>query len=125
MENSPFEVFRIPLHVDLGMHALPGVALVLDFMIFEKRYSDKTARRYALPVAVLATVLYTSWAEHCAKINGTCKVSSSEMSSRSNGYFLPVPYPFLNTSFEIRLAIYAGATGIAYGSFRILNALHS
>ncbi|KAF8909216.1 FAR-17a/AIG1-like protein [Mucidula mucida] len=100
------DLFRIPLSVDLGLHALPGLALVLDFMLFEKKYSRKTMSSYALPLATLVTVLYTSWEEYCSSINGV------------------FPYPFLNNTVEVRLAIYAGATAIAYISLRALNAIH-
>ncbi|KAF9022202.1 hypothetical protein BDZ89DRAFT_956767 [Hymenopellis radicata] len=100
------DLFHIPLSVDLGLHALPGLALVLDFMLFEKKYSRKTVSSYALPLSILVTVLYTSWEEYCSSINGV------------------FPYPFLNNAVEVRLGIYAGATAIAYISLRVLNVLH-
>ncbi|KIY68120.1 hypothetical protein CYLTODRAFT_421881 [Cylindrobasidium torrendii FP15055 ss-10] len=103
MDAAPF---RIPLNIDLGLHALPGTALVIDFFLFEDKYTAKTVREYALLVAVGATIAYTSWEEYCSSINGSH------------------PYPFLNVPLPIRLCIYAGATGIAYGSFRVLNWLH-
>lgn len=37
-----------------------------------------------------------------------------------------VPYPFLtHASFPVRIAIYAGATAFALGSFKVLNGLHA
>ncbi|KAL1686907.1 FAR-17a/AIG1-like protein [Schizophyllum commune] len=101
-------LMRIPLNMDLALHAVPAVTLLIDFLVFERKYSAG-AVRYGAPLAVvLSTVGYGSWAEHCAKYTG--------------GVF---PYPFLTASpFWGRVCIYAGAGAIAYFSFLGLNKLH-
>ncbi|KAI5893964.1 uncharacterized protein SCHCODRAFT_02623276 [Schizophyllum commune H4-8] len=101
-------LMRIPLNMDLALHAVPAVTLLLDFLVFERKYSAG-AVRYGAPLAVvLSTVGYGSWAEHCAKY--------------TDGVF---PYPFLTASpFWGRVCIYAGAGAIAYYSFLGLNKLH-
>ncbi|KAK0219774.1 FAR-17a/AIG1-like protein [Armillaria nabsnona] len=98
----------LPLSVDLSLHAVPGIALVADFLLLERRYSQRTVARYSIPTMVACTVAYGAWAEWCARING---------------YFM---YPFLTENpFTIRLVIYAGSATVGYISFRILNAIHS
>ncbi|KAL1662352.1 FAR-17a/AIG1-like protein [Schizophyllum commune] len=101
-------LMRIPLNMDLALHAVPAVTLLIDFLVFERKYSAG-AVRYGAPLAVvLSTVGYGSWAEHCAKY--------------TDGVF---PYPFLTASpFWGRVCIYAGAGAIAYFSFLGLNKLH-
>lgn len=40
-------------------------------------------------------------------------------------WLIVVPYPFLTeNTFPIRVGIYAGASVVAYASFRLLNELH-
>ncbi|KAF9023872.1 hypothetical protein BDZ89DRAFT_1069534 [Hymenopellis radicata] len=97
---------RIPLPIDLALHAVPAASLLLDFILSEKKYS-KSAESYAMPLVGACALLYSSWAEYCASING---------------HF---PYPFLTDNpFGIRVVIYAGASGIAYWSFHLVNHLH-
>lgn len=64
---------RIPLTLDLSIHAVPTIALTLDFFLFEVKYSVKTARVGGAGVVALAAVLYGSWVEYCASYNGKCK----------------------------------------------------
>ncbi|KAK0205386.1 FAR-17a/AIG1-like protein [Desarmillaria ectypa] len=98
---------RIPLPLDLAMHVVPGLSLVLDFLVFEKKYSQEHIK-LAVPVVLTCGGMYSSWAERNAKLNG--------------GIF---PYPFLTENpFETRLGIYVGACAIGYVYFRVLNALH-
>ncbi|KAJ7470655.1 FAR-17a/AIG1-like protein [Mycena latifolia] len=97
----------LPLRIDLALHAVPCLALLADFMIFERRYGRKAIIYVAPPVALVCTVWYGWWVEHCASKNGT------------------FPYPFLTLNpIEIRLRIYAGAGILACLSFYALNALH-
>ncbi|KAK0205390.1 FAR-17a/AIG1-like protein [Desarmillaria ectypa] len=97
----------IPLSIDLSLHAVPGIALVADFLWLEKKYSRRTVARYSIPTMVVCTVAYGTWVEWCARING---------------FFA---YPFLtDNQFAIRLGIYAGGACVGYLSFRILNAIH-
>ncbi|SJL10540.1 uncharacterized protein ARMOST_13927 [Armillaria ostoyae] len=99
---------RIPLPLDLAMHVVPGLSLVLDFLVFEKKYSQELVK-LAVPVVLTCGGMYSSWAERNAKLN--------------DGIF---PYPFLTENpFETRLGIYVGACVIGYVYFRALNALHA
>ncbi|KAK0484606.1 FAR-17a/AIG1-like protein [Armillaria novae-zelandiae] len=99
---------RIPLPLDLAMHVVPGLSLVLDFLVFEKKYSQELVK-LAVPVVLTCGGMYSSWAERNAKLN--------------DGIF---PYPFLTENpFETRLSIYIGACVIGYVYFRVLNALHA
>ncbi|KAK0498892.1 FAR-17a/AIG1-like protein [Armillaria luteobubalina] len=99
---------RIPLSLDLAMHVVPGLSLVLDFLVFEKKYSQELVK-LAVPVVLTCGGMYSSWAERNAKLN--------------DGIF---PYPFLTENpFETRLGIYVGACVIGYVYFRVLNALHA
>lgn len=118
-------IFRIPLEVDLALHAVPGISLFLDFFLFEKRYSKKQALYGGSAVAIMSTVWYASWVEYFAKFNGTCKSSSSVPNAHLTHILSnEVPYPFLNDVLEVRASIYGGATLIALVSFWLLNAVH-
>jgi hypothetical protein len=64
---------RIPLSHDLSLHAVPGISMLLDFVLFESKYSP-SATKYAAPfVAFVYGVFYATWVEHCGKENGVCK----------------------------------------------------
>jgi len=100
-------LMRLPLRMDLALHAVPGVSLLLDFIFFERKYGEKEARYGATLMAALTGTVYGSLVEYFAKFNGS------------------FPYPFLTENpFEIRVAIYFGATTFALVSFWIINALH-
>ncbi|KAJ7940747.1 FAR-17a/AIG1-like protein [Mycena leptocephala] len=105
--SSPDSPMLLPLRIDLCLHAVPCLALLTDFMIFERNYG-RQALLYAAPaLSVLLTVWYGCWVEHCAAKNGT------------------FPYPFLTLNpLEIRIRIYAAAGTVACISFYALNALH-
>ncbi|KAF8912678.1 FAR-17a/AIG1-like protein [Mucidula mucida] len=104
--NQMIKLARIPLSVDLALHAVPAASLLLDFIIFEKKYS-KSAQSYAMPLVGACALFYSSWAEYCGSINGN------------------FPYPFLTDNpFGIRVVIYAGASSIAYWSFHLVNRFH-
>ncbi|KAK7693643.1 hypothetical protein QCA50_003212 [Cerrena zonata] len=104
-EAAP-EPYRIPLQIDLALHAAPAISLFADFLLFEKKYSDKQAKIGGFVVAALSGIGYSWWAEYCAKHNGI------------------FPYPFLTVSpFEVRVAIYTVLTLFAYQFFVWLNAL--
>ncbi|KAJ7632508.1 FAR-17a/AIG1-like protein [Roridomyces roridus] len=99
-------MFRIPLRIDFCLHAMPAISLLADFMLFEKKYR-RSGLALAPVMALVATVGYSTWAEHCATKNGT------------------FPYPFLTVNpFEIRLRIYTAVGVCACISFYALNALH-
>ncbi|KAF9780720.1 FAR-17a/AIG1-like protein [Thelephora terrestris] len=106
-ESSAAAAFlKLPLKVDLALHALPGIALAFDFFFFEKRYTKFQAARVAPLTAVLFGVWYVSWVEYCASHNER------------------FPYPFLDSPYYIRAFIYVGAVLQAILSFRVLNSLH-
>ncbi|KAJ7452533.1 FAR-17a/AIG1-like protein [Mycena galericulata] len=107
-EGETSSILVLPLRIDFALHLVPCLALLADFMIFERRYGRK-ATLYAAPALILlSTVWYGAWVEHCAHKNGT------------------FPYPFLTLNpFEIRLRIYAGTGTLACLSFFALNALHA
>jgi hypothetical protein len=67
------DLIRIPFSLDLCLHAAPGVALLLDFYLFEKRYLKAQTRYGAAAVTALASVGYASWVEHCASYNKICE----------------------------------------------------
>ncbi|KAI0636804.1 FAR-17a/AIG1-like protein [Trametes polyzona] len=101
------EPARLPLSVDLALHAAPAVSMFIDFYFFERRYSKSVSRWGSIVLAALAGSWYSWWVEHCASYNG---------------FF---PYPFLTENpFNIRVLIYAAATAFAAVSFMVLNALH-
>ncbi|KAF7978151.1 hypothetical protein HWV62_17484 [Athelia sp. TMB] len=105
--SSGDALMRIPVSVDLSLHAAPGLALLADFMLFQRKFS-KTEVRYVAPVIVaLSAGWYGWWVEYCASFNGT------------------FPYPFLTENpFNVRVGIYGGAATLALVSFWIINALH-
>lgn len=99
---------RLPLSIDLALHASPASALLVDFFIFDTKYEEREFK-YRVPFA--ATVFaawYGLWVEHCAENN--------------NGIF---PYPFLTENpLEIRVVIYVVAALVAIMSFRLINSFH-
>ncbi|KAJ6455692.1 FAR-17a/AIG1-like protein [Mycena sanguinolenta] len=103
-DDSPV---MMPLRIDISLHAVPCLALLADFMIFERKYGRNASQLAAPALLSLYTLCYSSWVERCASFNGT------------------FPYPFLTLNpFEIRLRIYAGVCAVGCLSFYALNALH-
>ncbi|KAJ3782263.1 FAR-17a/AIG1-like protein [Lentinula aff. detonsa] len=102
------QLVRIPLHLDLALHAVPAITLLADFLLFERKYSRAELLYGAPAVSILYTIFYAWWVERCASFN--------------DGRF---PYPFLTDNpIETRLAIYAGAGTLAFSSFWLINKLH-
>ncbi|KAF5391309.1 hypothetical protein D9757_001995 [Collybiopsis confluens] len=110
-EGSPSsqapQLMRIPLSTDLALHAMPAISMLGDFLLFEKRCSLKELRYGAPSLSFIYTIFYTWWVERCASFNGK------------------FPYPFLETTLEIRISIYCGAGLLALLSFPLINKLHS
>ncbi|KAH7923523.1 hypothetical protein BV22DRAFT_578216 [Leucogyrophana mollusca] len=113
LENEPSSapavpnLVRIPLEVDLSLHAVPFMSMVADFMLFEQKYTKKQARYGAPLLVLLYGIWYASCVEYCATFNGM------------------FPYPFLTENpFEIRVGIYLTVASLAWGCFRVINALH-
>ncbi|ORY25722.1 FAR-17a/AIG1-like protein [Naematelia encephala] len=100
-------LFRIPLWMDLSMHALPAAVLLLDFFALERRYTPPASTFGAPILAFTFGGAYANWIEHCASINGK------------------FPYPFLTVlDFQGRVAVYVGASVGALLVFWGLNAVH-
>ncbi|KAF8557264.1 hypothetical protein OG21DRAFT_345094 [Imleria badia] len=102
------EFLSLPLPIDLALHASPLFTLLIDFFVFESKFSKTYVHKAAPAVIMVFSVWYASFVEY---------------SATSNRSF---PYPFLtHTPFAIRVLIYATTAGIALGCFRTLNALHA
>lgn len=100
-------LFRIPLDIDLALHGFPGPFLLLDFFLYEEKFSKTTMDQYAPVLATLVSVFYASWVEYCASYNNI------------------FPYPFLTLSpLPGRIAIYIGCTVFAVTMVRFVNWLH-
>ncbi|KAJ3502323.1 hypothetical protein NLJ89_g8942 [Agrocybe chaxingu] len=101
--------FRLPLSIDLALHAAPALSVILDFFVFERKYNKKEVEVGAPAAISLYALGYTLWVEHCAREN--------------DGIF---PYPFLTeNTLPIRIGIYVGTAGLATVSFKLFNSLHS
>ncbi|KAI1794523.1 FAR-17a/AIG1-like protein [Ganoderma leucocontextum] len=101
------ELERLPMHTDLALHAAPAISLILDFYVLEPKYPKSVSRYGSLVVAAILGTWYACWVEYCASYNGM------------------FPYPFLTYNpFNIRMAIYIGASLFAAVAFMVMNALH-
>jgi len=106
--SSPAAMYFIPVHIDMSLHAAPGLTLLADFIFLEEKFSKNEAQFVAPTIVILSSIWYGTWVEYCASFNGN------------------FPYPFLTENpFEIRIGIYTGAATIALLSFWIINSLHS
>ncbi|KAL4253887.1 hypothetical protein ABKN59_004196 [Abortiporus biennis] len=106
--SAASQLARIPISIDLALHAVPALSLLIDFFLFEKKYKKSTAIYGALTMAAAYAVGYGLWVEECAKANGI------------------FPYPFLTVNpLNVRIGIYAGAAMLAFVSFQTMNNLHS
>lgn len=118
-------LFRIPLWMDISMHAAPAIALLIgeprsqsvnggwantagvEFFVLEPPYFPPASTWGATFLASLLGTVYGSWIEHCATINDR------------------FPYPFLTImSFPQRIVMYASSTVLALASFWALNKVH-
>ena len=88
------DLIRIPLKLDIALHAAPGTTLLLDFFIFEQKYTKDYAQQGGAIVAALAGLWYSCWVEYCASVNGICKFNHCSVDSttklRSTS---PIPIP--------------------------------
>lgn len=71
--DSPADLFRIPADIDIPLHGLPGPFLLLDFLLFENKFSRRAINHIAPLLAVVLGVSYSSWVEYCASYNGYCE----------------------------------------------------
>lgn len=72
------EIFRIPLSLDLSLHAVPAISLLIDFFAFERAYGPFEAGPGATIAASLFGLWYSIWVEYCAGYNETCECSSGQ-----------------------------------------------
>ncbi|KAI0928613.1 hypothetical protein AcW2_004570 [Taiwanofungus camphoratus] len=66
------ELQRIPLKLDLALHAAPAISLLIDFTFFERKYTKAEAVYGGVVICAIAGASYASWVEYCAKFNGAC-----------------------------------------------------
>lgn len=122
--NHTPALFRIPLSLDLALHAAPALFLLAHFYLLEPKFDRRSISRLSVLVSTIFAVWYSAWVENCAAYNGTCK---SLLAYRNyvmvQSSFL-VPYPFLQVPFSRRIAIYLTATAFANACLRVLNVLH-
>ncbi|KAI0665102.1 FAR-17a/AIG1-like protein [Cubamyces menziesii] len=98
---------RIPLHVDLALHAAPAISMFIDFYFLEPRFPKTVSRKGTIILSAIFGTWYSFCVEYCASYNG---------------FF---PYPFLTENpFSIRVLIYLAATSFSALSFMVLNAAH-
>ncbi|THH01994.1 hypothetical protein EW145_g6816 [Phellinidium pouzarii] len=86
---------RIPLSLDLALHATPAITLLVDFFAFERSYDALAVTHGAPAMAFAFGTWYSLWVEYCASFNK-----------------------------KFRIAIYATVTSVAFLSFRGINAVH-
>jgi len=102
------ELIRIPLNIDLSLHAVPAIALLADFFFFEKKYTKKQVQIGTPLITFLCGTGYSCWVEYCASYN---KI---------------FPYPFLTENpLDIRIGIYVFVSFLAWGCFRLANAVRA
>ncbi|KAE8211492.1 hypothetical protein CF327_g4750 [Tilletia walkeri] len=95
---------RLPMFLDLRLHAFPGVLMLIDYYAFSPAFSKAT---HAAIVGGVPTVLYISWATLCAQMNGK------------------YPYPLLTeASIPLRAAIYSGSLAVMVGLTVFFRSTH-
>lgn len=125
-------LFRIPLWIDISLHAIPPLALLTgkamflslahtitcfgacmrsthyaDFFLFERPYEPPISTRGATVMTITFGTSYGLWVEICANINAE------------------FPYPFMNLMNPIqRVTMYTISMGLSLAAFRGLNSLH-
>lgn len=100
-------LIKLPLPTDLAMHLAPFVSLLIDFTLFEPKFSSRQM--------AIAPVMMITYA--------TVYAGALERFAAQNDIF---PYPFLDvSSLPIRIAIYVGASCVGLGCLVFLNRMHS
>lgn len=122
-------LIRIPLSLDLALHASPVISLLIDLFAFEAPYSKWETKYSAPAVASVFGVWYAFWVERCAGINKSCECGFCSLYPADEVYLtdrltLAGPYPFLENPFPIRVAIYAAVCTVAVLSFQGVAGLH-
>lgn len=89
--------FFIPLKYDLALHLLPAIAILADFIFFEKQFPSVWCKRVPATMGVYG-LFYSSWVEFCAKQNdGWCKFAFSTI-PLVHGSSFPSSIPFPHRS---------------------------
>ena len=70
---SASKLMRIPMSMDIALHAVPAISLLLDFFLLERKYTPKQAAYGGFIVAAISGFWYAWWVEECAKYNGICE----------------------------------------------------
>ncbi|KAF8518421.1 FAR-17a/AIG1-like protein [Hysterangium stoloniferum] len=98
---------RVPLPLDIALHASPLITLLLEFILYQEPYSSYDVSYTAPVLIIVAGIWYGSFVEYCASYNKS------------------FPYPFLtNNILGVRIIIYSCATLLALLTSRAVNALH-
>lgn len=71
-DEAAEDLMRIPILLDLALHAVPGVLLLMDFFLLEDKYPDNQTRYGNAVLAVAVGLWYACWVEWCASYNGLC-----------------------------------------------------
>ncbi|KAM0788471.1 hypothetical protein ACM66B_001604 [Microbotryomycetes sp. NB124-2] len=102
--TPPGTMFRIPLFLDISIHALPALFLWIDFLAFSPRMSKRVN---PLLISAVGALAYTTWMEYAAK---------------QNKHF---PYPFLDHMAPLARSIfYLCMIPVLLGLFRCANGIH-
>ncbi|SDA03965.1 BZ3501_MvSof-1269-A2-R1_Chr3-2g05787 [Microbotryum saponariae] len=97
-------IFKIPLFLDISIHAFPALLLWTDFLVFSPPMSKKAN---PLLISTVATMGYTTWMEY---------------TSHHNQWF---PYPFLSELTRIqRASFYIAMIPVLLGLFYLANGIH-
>ncbi|CAD6932650.1 unnamed protein product [Tilletia controversa] len=95
---------RLPIWLDLRLHAFPGVLMLIDYYFFSPAWSENTQ---ALVVGGAPTLVYIAWVTVCAHFNGH------------------YPYPLLTEASVLgRLGIYAGSLAVMISLTIFFRATH-
>jgi hypothetical protein len=87
-------MFRLPLSVDLCLHAVPALSSLASFILFERKYSKNEVLYGAPLMTVLVTTWYGCWVEYCGRLNGVCEWPDIQGPHISDpGPCSPVPIP--------------------------------
>ncbi|KAK4053440.1 hypothetical protein OIV83_001606 [Microbotryomycetes sp. JL201] len=102
--TPPGTMFKIPLFLDISIHALPALFLWIDFLVFSPRMSKSVN---PLLISALGTLAYTTWMEYAAA---------------QNKHF---PYPFLDHMPPVaRSLFYLCMIPVLLGLFKCANGIH-
>lgn len=88
----------LPLPLDLALHASPLFTLLIDFFVFESKFSKTYVHRVAPAAVVVFTVWYASFVEYCATFNGFCECHRRPHSQTTHalGVAMSSPIPVLD-----------------------------